>query len=245
MSKQDCVLAIDQGTTSTRSIVFDRDAQELAAAREEFAQHYPKAGWVEQCPEDIWKDVVSTARAALEKSGAADRVAGIGITNQRETIVVWERATGKPIHRAIVWQDRRTANVCQKLRDEGAETLVRERTGLLIDPYFSATKLAWLLDNVPQARERAEKGELAFGTIDSFILWRLTGGKVHATDVTNASRTMLFDIHRQQWDEDLLRLFRVPAALLPEVKDSSCIYGETVPELFGRPIPIAGIAGDQ
>ncbi|GCD74903.1 glycerol kinase [Acetobacter pasteurianus NBRC 3299] len=245
MSKQDCVLAIDQGTTSTRSIVFDRDAQELAAAREEFAQHYPKAGWVEHCPEDIWKDVVNTARTALEKSGAADRVAGIGITNQRETIVVWERATGKPIHRAIVWQDRRTANVCQKLRDEGAETLVRERTGLLIDPYFSATKLAWLLDNVPQARERAEKGELAFGTIDSFILCRLTGGKVHATDVTNASRTMLFDIHRQQWDEDLLRLFRVPAALLPEVKDSSCIYGETVPELFGRPIPIAGIAGDQ
>ncbi|GBR53992.1 glycerol kinase [Acetobacter pomorum] len=245
MSKQDCVLAIDQGTTSTRSIVFDRNAQELAAAREEFPQHYPKAGWVEHCPEDIWNDVISTARAALEKSGAADRVAGIGITNQRETIVVWERATGKPIHRAIVWQDRRTANVCQKLRDEGAETLVRERTGLLLDPYFSATKLAWLLDNVPQARARAEKGELAFGTIDSFILWRLTGGKVHATDVTNAARTMLFDIHRQQWDEDLLRLFRVPAALLPEVKDSSCIYGETDPELLGRSIPIAGIAGDQ
>ncbi|MBO1324245.1 glycerol kinase GlpK [Acetobacter sp. TBRC 12305] len=245
MSKQDCVLAIDQGTTSTRSIVFDRHAQELAAARQEFPQHYPHAGWVEHCPEDIWRDVLSTARAALEKSGAADRVAGIGITNQRETIVVWERATGKPIHRAIVWQDRRTAATCQKLREDGVEDLVRERTGLLLDPYFSATKLAWILDNVPDARARAEKGELAFGTIDSFILWRLTGGKVHATDATNAARTSLFDIHRQIWDDELLRLFRVPAALLPEVKDSSTLYGETDPALFGRAIPIAGIAGDQ
>lgn len=245
MTKKDCVLAIDQGTTSTRSIVFDRDANELAAARQEFPQHYPNAGWVEHCPEDIWTDVLNTARAALEQSGAADRIAGIGITNQRETIVVWERSTGKPIHRAIVWQDRRTASVCQKLRDEGAEALVRERTGLLLDPYFSATKLAWLLDNVADARARAEKGELAFGTIDSFILWRLTGGKVHATDATNASRTMLFDIHRQQWDQDLLKLFRIPASLLPEVKDSSTLYGETDPALFGRAIPIAGIAGDQ
>ncbi|MFT9417419.1 glycerol kinase GlpK [Acetobacter sp.] len=245
MTKKDCVLAIDQGTTSTRSIVFDRHANELAAARQEFPQHYPNAGWVEHCPEDIWTDVLNTARAALEQSGAADRIAGIGITNQRETIVVWERSTGKPIHRAIVWQDRRTASICQKLRDEGAEALVRERTGLLLDPYFSATKLAWLLDNVTNARARAEKGELAFGTIDSFILWRLTGGKVHATDATNASRTMLFDIHRQQWDQDLLNLFRIPASLLPEVRDSSTLYGETDPALFGRAIPIAGIAGDQ
>lgn len=245
MSMQDCVLAIDQGTTSTRSIVFDRNAQELAAARQEFPQHYPNAGWVEHCPEDIWRDVLNTARAALDKSGALERVAGIGITNQRETIVVWERATGKPIHRAIVWQDRRTAATCQKLREEGAEDLVRERTGLLLDPYFSATKLAWILDNVSGARARAEKGELAFGTIDSFILWRLTGGKVHATDATNASRTSLFDIHRQIWDEELLRLFRIPAALLPEVRDSSTLYGETDPALFGRAIPIAGIAGDQ
>ncbi|MBO1327702.1 glycerol kinase GlpK [Acetobacter suratthaniensis] len=245
MSMQDCVLAIDQGTTSTRSIVFDRNAQELAAARQEFPQHYPNAGWVEHCPEDIWRDVLNTARAALDKSGALERVAGIGITNQRETIVVWERATGKPIHRAIVWQDRRTATTCQKLREEGAEDLVRERTGLLLDPYFSATKLAWILDNVSGARARAEKGELAFGTIDSFILWRLTGGKVHATDATNAARTSLFDIHRQIWDEELLRLFRIPAALLPEVRDSSTLYGETDPALFGRAIPIAGIAGDQ
>ena len=245
MSMQDCVLAIDQGTTSTRSIVFDRNAQELAAARQEFPQHYPNAGWVEHCPEDIWRDVLNTARAALDKSGALERVAGIGITNQRETIVVWERATSKPIHRAIVWQDRRTATTCQKLREEGAEDLVRERTGLLLDPYFSATKLAWILDNVSGARARAEKGELAFGTIDSFILWRLTGGKVHATDATNAARTSLFDIHRQIWDEELLRLFRIPAALLPEVRDSSTLYGETDPALFGRAIPIAGIAGDQ
>ncbi|MFT8663788.1 glycerol kinase GlpK [Acetobacter orientalis] len=245
MSKQDYVLAIDQGTTSTRTIIFDRNAVEVASARQEFAQHYPQAGWVEHCPEDIWNDVLSTSRTALEKSGALERIAGIGITNQRETIVVWERATGKPIHRAIVWQDRRTAATCQTLREEGAEALVRERTGLLIDPYFSATKLAWLLDNVSGARARAEKGELAFGTIDSFILWRLTGGKVHATDITNAARTLLFDIHRQQWDEELLGLFRIPASLLPEVKDNSTIFGETDPALYGRAIPIAGMAGDQ
>lgn len=245
MSKQDYVLAIDQGTTSTRSIVFDKNAQEISSARQEFAQHYPDAGWVEHCPEDIWNDAKATATAALEQAGGTSRIAGIGITNQRETIVVWDRATGKPIHRAIVWQDRRTATICQTLREEGAEALVRERTGLLLDPYFSATKLAWLLDNVPEARSRAEKGELAFGTIDSFLLWRLTGGKVHATDITNASRTLLFDIHKQQWDEDLLRLFRIPAALLPEVKDNSTIFGETDPALFGRAIPIAGMAGDQ
>lgn len=245
MSKQDYVLAIDQGTTSTRSIVFDQQAHEVSSARQEFAQHYPNAGWVEHCPEDIWNDVLTTSKAAIEKAGGPARIAGIGITNQRETIVVWDRATGKPIHRAIVWQDRRTAATCQKLREEGAEALVRERTGLLLDPYFSATKLAWILDNVTGAREQAEQGKLAFGTIDSFILWRLTGGKVHATDITNAARTLLFDIHRQKWDDDLLRLFRIPAALLPEVKDNSTIFGETETSLYGRAIPIAGMAGDQ
>lgn len=245
MSAQDYVLAIDQGTTSTRSIVFDRHAHEISRARQEFAQHYPNAGWIEHCPEDIWNDVVTTSKAALEQAGGADRIAGIGITNQRETIVVWDRVTGKPVHRAIVWQDRRTAATCQKLKEEGAEALVRERTGLLIDPYFSATKLAWILDNVSGARGRAEKGELAFGTIDSFILWRLTGGKVHATDITNAARTLLFNIHTQQWDPELLRLFNIPAALLPEVKDNSTLFGETDPSLYGRAIPIAGMAGDQ
>ncbi|KXV58617.1 glycerol kinase [Acetobacter senegalensis] len=245
MSAQDYVLAIDQGTTSTRSIVFDRHAHEISRARQEFAQHYPNAGWVEHCPEDIWNDVLTTSKTAVEQAGGAARIAGIGITNQRETIVVWDRATGKPIHRAIVWQDRRTAATCQKLKEEGAETLVRERTGLLIDPYFSATKLAWILDNVSGARAQAEKGELAFGTIDSFILWRLTGGKVHATDITNAARTLLFNIYTQQWDDDLLRLFHIPAALLPEVKDNSTLFGETDPSLYGRAIPIAGMAGDQ
>jgi glycerol kinase len=237
------VLAIDQGTTSTRSIVFDVAGREVASARREFAQHYPDQGWVEHDPEDIWRDTLATAREALEKAGTP--VAGIGITNQRETVVVWDRATGQPIHRAIVWQDRRTAADCARLRQEGAEPLVQARTGLLLDPYFSATKLAWILDHVGDARARAERGELAFGTIDSFLLWRLTGGRVHATDATNASRTLLFDIHRQCWDEELLRLFRIPAALLPAVHDNSHIFGETDPALFGAPIPIAGMAGDQ
>ncbi|MBV1838340.1 glycerol kinase GlpK [Acetobacter estunensis] len=245
MIKQDRILAIDQGTTSTRSIVFDVNGRELSVARQEFPQYYPNQGWVEHDPEDIWRDALSTAQEAVERSGGVDRIAAIGITNQRETIVVWDRATGKPIHSAIVWQDRRTAKLCAELKEQGHEKLVTERTGLLLDPYFSATKLAWILDNVEGARVRAEKGELAFGTIDSFLLWRLTGGAVHATDVTNACRTLLFDIHRQQWDDDLLKLFRVPAALLPEVKDSSGVFGESTPDLFGRPVPIAGIAGDQ
>ncbi|MHB0705183.1 glycerol kinase GlpK [Roseomonas mucosa] len=247
MSESRHVLSIDQGTTSTRSIVFDAGANPVAIARREFAQHYPDDGWVEHEPEDIWRDVVDTAREALEQAGLADGagVAAIGITNQRETVLLWERATGRPVHRAIVWQDRRTAALCARLKQEGAETLVRARTGLLLDPYFSATKLAWLLDNLPGARERAERGELAFGTIDCFLLWRLTGGRVHATDATNASRTLLFDIHRQCWDEDLLRLFRIPEALLPEVRDNSNVFGETDPALFGRAIPIAGMAGDQ
>ena len=199
MGQADHVLAIDQGTTSSRAILFDRDARAVAVAQRELQQHYPARGWVEHDPEQIWQDTLAVAREAV---AAVDlnRVAAIGITNQRETVVVWDRATGEPIHRAIVWQDRRTADECARLKSDGAETLVRERTGLLLDPYFSATKIAWILDNVAGARQRAERGELACGTIDCFLLWRLTGGAVHATDATNASRTLLFDIHAQRWD---------------------------------------------
>jgi glycerol kinase len=246
MSRTQHVLAIDQGTSSTRAIVFDERARALATARREFTQHYPASGWVEHDAEDIWRDTLATVREVLERSGVG--VAGIralGITNQRETAVIWERASGKAIHRAIVWQDRRTAEVCAQLKAQGAEPLVRQKTGLLLDPYFSATKVAWMLDQVAGARARAERGELAFGTIDTFLLWRLTGGRVHATDVTNASRTLLFDIHAQDWDEELLRLLRVPRALLPAVRDSSEIYGTTEAALFGEALPIAGIAGDQ
>ena len=240
------VLAIDQGTTSTRAMVFDAGARAVATARREFAQHYPASGWVEHDAEDIWRDTLATAREAIERSGVgAAGMAAIGITNQRETAVIWERASGKPIHRAIVWQDRRTADVCATLKAAGAEPLVRRKTGLLLDPYFSGTKIAWMLDHVPGARLRAERGELAFGTIDTFLLWRLTGGRVHATDVTNASRTLLFDIHAQDWDEELLRLLRVPRPLLPLVRDSSEVYGTTEDSLFGQGLPIAGIAGDQ
>jgi len=245
MTKRDHILAIDQGTTSTRSIVFDSHAVAKAIDRSEFEQFYPEPGWVEHDPEEIWGHVVSTARNAIEESGKLDAIAGIGITNQRETIVVWDRATSKPIHRAIVWQDRRTAEFCAKLKQDGHEAMVTAKTGLLLDPYFSATKLTWILDNEPGARELAEKGQLAFGTIDSFLLWRLTGGKVHATDITNACRTLLFDIHKQEWDDELLALFRIPRNMLPEVRDNSTIFGETIPELFGRAIPIGGMAGDQ
>lgn len=238
------ILVIDQGTTSTRSIVFDGAARRVAIAQAEFPQHYPSLGWVEHDPEDIWRDAVATAQQAIEHSGVdASAIAAIGITNQRETVVVWDRATGEPIHRAIVWQDRRGTSLCQQLKADGAEDLVRQRTGLLIDPYFSATKLAWLLDHVEGARARAERGELAFGTIDSFLLWRLTGGTVHATDVTNASRTMMFNIHRGEWDAELCRLLRVPMAMLPEVQDNAHVFGTT--DLFGVAIPIAGMAGDQ
>jgi glycerol kinase len=246
MSPTRNVLAIDQGTTSTRAIAFDAQARAVAIARREHVQHYPASGWVEHDAEDIWRDTLATVREVLGRSGVSlEGIAALGITNQRETVVVWERASGVPVHRAIVWQDRRTADECTRLRDAGAEELVRRKTGLLLDPYFSATKLAWILDHVAGARARAERGELAFGTIDSFLLWRLTGGRVHATDVTNASRTLLFDIHRQCWDEELLRLFRVPPALLPQVRDSSEVYGAADPALFGRALPVAGIAGDQ
>ena len=232
------IIAIDQGTTSTRAIAFDADARPIATAQKEYRQYYPHPGWVEQDPEDIWRDTVETVSAVIDGP-----VSAIGITNQRETLVVWDRATGEPIHRAIVWQDRRTADRCAALMPH--ESLVRARTGLLLDPYFSATKLAWILDTIPGARRRAERGELAFGTIDSFLLWRLTGGRVHATDATNASRTMLFDIYRQRWCPDLLALFGIPEPLLPEVRDSNAFFGTTAAELFGTPIPIRGIAGDQ
>jgi len=246
MNRSRHILAIDQGTTSTRSMVFDEHGRSVALARREHAQHFPAAGWVEHDAEEIWQNALATAREALERAGLGPRgIAAIGITNQRETTVLWERATGRPIHRAIVWQDRRTAGACQRLEALGAEALVRRRTGLLLDPYFSATKVAWILDNVPGARARAERGELAFGTMDCFLLWRLTGGRVHATDVTNASRTLVFDIHRGDWDDELLQLLGVPRALLPEVRDSSGEFGATEAGLLGAAIPVAGIAGDQ
>ncbi len=238
------VLAIDQGTSSTRSILFGDGAVPLAREQRELAQRYPGPGLVEHDPERIWRDVLGTARAAL-RHGDPARVAAIGIANQRETVVVWDRETGAPIHPAIVWQDRRTAARCDRLRSDGAEPLVRARTGLLLDPYFSATKLAWLLDAVPGARHRAEDGHLAFGTVDSFLLWRLTGGRVHATDVSNASRTLLFDIHRRCWDPELLRLFGIPEALLPAVRDNDARFGDTDRSLFGRAIAVGGMAGDQ
>lgn len=246
MTESRYILAIDQGTTSTRSIVFDAEAGVVATAQAEFAQHYPHDGWVEHDVEDIWRDVLATMRDAIAGAGlSATDIAAIGITNQRETTVLWDRATGKALHKAIVWQDRRTADFCTGLKEAGHEQLVRQRTGLLIDPYFSGTKLAWLLNNLPGARDRAERGELAFGTIDSFLIWRMTGGRVHATDATNASRTLLFDIHRQDWCGELLALFDIPTALLPDVRDSSAIFGETKADLLGAPVPIAGVAGDQ
>ncbi|HVN45484.1 MAG TPA: glycerol kinase GlpK [Steroidobacteraceae bacterium] len=247
MSGSEHVLAIDQGTTSTRAIAFEAaSARAVAIARRALHQHYGDSGRVEHDPEEIWRDTQATVHEVLERSpGGAAGIAALGITNQRETVVVWDRAGGAPIHRAIVWQDRRTAEECALLKRQGVEEIVRRRTGLLLDPYFSATKLAWILDHVPGARRRAERGELACGTIDTFLLWRLTGGRVHATDVTNASRTLLYDIHAQQWDEELLQILRVPRELLPQVRDSSEVYGTTDPALFGRELPIAGIAGDQ
>ncbi|MCK8457476.1 glycerol kinase GlpK [Sphingomonas faeni] len=237
------ILAIDQGTTSTRSMTFGTDGVPRQTVRREFAQHYPQSGWVEHDPEDIWRDTVATLKEAAEADGG--KVAAIGITNQRETVVVWDRKTGKPVHNAIVWQDRRTARLCAHLKADGNEPLVRERTGLILDPYFSGTKLKWILDNVDGVRARADKGELAFGTIDSFLLWRLTGGKVHATDASNASRTLLFDIHKGAWDTDMLRMLDIPESLLPEVKNNSTIFGETTADLLGTSVPIGGMAGDQ
>src|SRR6185503_18064395 len=226
--------------------VFDAKLASVAASQQELRQIYPAPGWVEHDPEEIWTSVVATVRDAMAKAGiAASDVAGIGITNQRETTIVWDRATGKPIHNAIVWQDRRTADACAALRADGHEPAIAARTGLVLDPYFSATKIGWLLDNVNGARGAAERGRLAFGTVDSFLLWRLTGGKVHATDATNAARTLLFDISRGTWDPGLMGLFAIPSGLLPEVRDCASDFGETRPDLFGGAIRICGIAGDQ
>jgi glycerol kinase len=240
------VLAIDQGTTSSRAIVFRGDISIAAVAQQEFPQHFPASGWVEHEPEDIWTSTISVCREALKQAGlSAKDIAAIGITNQRETTVVWDRATGQAVHRAIVWQDRRTADICARLKEEGCEPIISGKTGLIIDPYFSGTKVAWILDQVPGARKRSEAGELLFGTVDCYLLWRLTGGKVHATDATNASRTLLFNIHTGEWDDELLKILRVPRSMLPEVKDSSAAFGESVPDLLSGAIAISGIAGDQ
>lgn len=231
------LLAIDQGTTSSRAIRFDREGSPLQAAQQEFAQHYPRPGWVEHDAEEIWATTLATTREAM-----TDDVKAIGITNQRETVVLWDRVTGRPVHNAIVWQDRRTADFCARLNADGLEPMVQAKTGLVLDPYFSASKIKWLLDTVPGARQNRD---LAVGTIDSFLLWRLTGGKIHATDWTNAGRTMLYDIHARAWDAELLRLFGIPEWLLPAVHDNVHDFGETDPSLFGRAIPILGMAGDQ
>ena len=240
------ILALDQGTTSSRAIVFDQEGAIHAAAQKEFRQIFPQTGWVEHDPREIWSSQIEVARAALAQAGLrAGDIAALGIANQRETTVVWDRRTGEPIHNAIVWQDRRTADFCDELKRSGIGDLVQRKTGLVIDAYFSASKLRWLLDNVPGAREQASRGELAFGTIDSWLLWKLTGGGVHATDASNASRTMLLDLAAGTWDEELLRLFAVPREILPEVRSSSEVYGETAPSLFDGAVAIAGIAGDQ
>jgi glycerol kinase len=240
------VLVIDQGTTSTRAIVFDADVVPVATTQQEFAQIYPRPGWVEHDPEEIWASVLATARQALRSAGLTESgIAALGIANQRETVVVWDRRTGHAIHNAIVWQDRRTVEMCERLERAGYGGLIAERSGLLLDPYFAATKVSWLLDSVDGARAAAEAGHLAFGTVDSFLLWRLTDGAVHATDATNASRTLLFDIHRGVWDDDLLRLFGIPRAMLPEVRDSAGMFGTVAAAHFGAPIAIRGIAGDQ
>ena len=238
------LMAIDQGTSSSRAVVFDRSANVIANAQQEFPQVYPEPGWVEHDPETIWNSVTSVSSEVLQLT-AAEKIAAIGITNQRETTLIWDRGTGNCIHRAIVWQDRRTAEVCASLKQDGAEAMVAAKTGLKLDPYFSATKIAWILDQVAGARDLADAGRLAFGTVDCFLLWRLTGGRVHATDASNASRTMLFDIHTQSWDDELLELFRVPRSILPDVRDCADDFGTTDKSVLGAEIPILGMAGDQ
>jgi glycerol kinase len=239
------ILALDQGTTSSRAIVFDHNGKPAATAQKEFTQHYPKPGWVEHNADEIWSSQLGVANEAIAAAGLKSTdIAAIGITNQRETTIVWDRKTGKPVHNAIVWQDRRTADFCDNLKKEIFATKIPEKTGLIIDAYFSATKIRWILDNVSNAREKAQKGDLAFGTVDSWLIWNLTRGKVHVTDVTNASRTMLYNIHTLQWDEELLKIFDIPASILPEVKSSSEPYGNT-DGCFSSSIPVAGIAGDQ
>ncbi len=244
------ILAFDQGTTSSRAIVFDALGNRLGMGQEEFKQHFPQDGWVEHEPEDLWQSSLRSAREALRQAGIdASELASIGITNQRETTLLWHRSTGVPIHRAIVWQDRRTSALCQQIGEQlearGQSGLIQEKTGLLLDAYFSASKIRWLLDHVPGAREQAQRGELAFGTVDTFLLWRLTGGRSHRTDASNASRTLLFNIHEQRWDDELLALFDIPASLLPEVLDSAADFGTTAPDVLGAAVPIGGIAGDQ
>lgn len=238
------ILSIDQGTTSSRAILFSTDGKILAIRQKELTLHYPHNGWVEQNARDIWHDTLWACRAVMNDRHT-DRIAAIGITNQRETTILWDRKTGEPVYNAIVWQDRRTADICATLKNQGHEAKVTDKTGLLLDPYFSATKIAWILDHVEGARARAEHGDLAFGTVDCFLLWKLTGGKVHATDATNASRTMLFNIRTQQWDDELLALFNIPRAILPDVRDNVAAFGETDPALLGQSIAIGGIAGDQ
>lgn len=238
------ILSIDQGTTSSRAILFSTDGKILAIRQKELTLHYPHNGWVEQNARDIWHDTLWACRAVMNDRHT-DRIAAIGITNQRETTILWDRKTGEPVYNAIVWQDRRTADICATLKNQGHEAKVTDKTGLLLDPYFSATKIAWILDHVEGARARAEHGDLAFGTVDCFLLWKLTGGKVHATDATNASRTMLFNIRTQQWDDELLALFNIPRAILPDVRDNVAAFGETDPALLGQSIAIGGMAGDQ
>ncbi len=246
MTDQPLILAIDQGTTSSRAIVFDQSGTIIATSQQEFRQIFPADGWVEHHPLEIWETTLTTAREALQTAEQkGGKVSAIGITNQRETTLLWDRQTGQTIGNAIVWQDRRTSDQCQKLKEKSLEKIFTERTGLLLDPYFSGTKLAWILDKNPDFRQPAEQGKLAFGTVDSFLLWRLTGGQVHATDATNASRTLIFNIHTQKWDDELLEILNIPKPLLPEVKDCAADFGMTAPEIFGRPIPICGIAGDQ
>ena len=240
------ILAIDQGTTSSRAILFDGDLRPVAQAQEEFDQHYPQSGWVEHDPGDLWRTTLATCRTVLEKAGQeAAAIAAIGITNQRETTLVWERETGRAIHNAIVWQDRRTAPICEALKEAGHEAMITHRTGLLLDPYFSGTKLKWILDHVEGARALAEAGELLFGTVDSWLIWNLTGGRVHATDATNAARTLLYNIREGHWDEEICALLDIPMAMLPEVRDCDGDFGATSPDLFGAAIPILGVAGDQ
>ena len=240
------ILAIDQGTTSSRAILFDKNYQNCSVSQQEFKQHYPQSGWVEHDPEDIWQTTLTTCLQAMQRVNAkpAD-IASIGITNQRETTLIWDRKTGKPIHNAIVWQDRRTSDFCADLRAAGNETLVNSKTGLLLDPYFSATKIAWILDHVDGARDAANRGELAFGTVDTFLLWRLSDGKVHVTDATNASRTMLYDIYQRCWSDELLQLFNIPASMLPEVRDSATDFATTDKAIFDGAMSVSGVAGDQ
>ncbi|EPX81733.1 glycerol kinase GlpK [Litoreibacter arenae] len=240
------ILAIDQGTTSSRAIIFDKDMKIVASDQEEFPQHFPHSGWVEHDPDDLWSTTAGTCRSVIERARiSADDIAAIGITNQRETTVVWDKATGKPVHNAIVWQDRRTSDYCRELRDAGHEEMFTERTGLLLDPYFSGTKLRWILENVDGVRERAEAGELLFGTVDSFLIWKLTGGASHVTDATNAARTLLYDIRKGRWSTTICEMLGIPMQMLPEVKDCAADFGTCRADLFGKALPVLGVAGDQ